>query len=211
MDICRVQARTTCNSLPSLLSLKVQEAAPLLLQARSAMMMALTQPADAARYATYVCLTTSYDAPASLLTSGFRCRDTQPAWPAASSWKLSLRMKRTKQRIAKLQRKQWANGVTAFSSKVQMQSPLRASLPAVLILLALDVLMRLRMLVCSLCYTRTTAVPTDREMQQCCAGTNIHKMKPDWPGYYKLHSIKHHLFHFPRQTHACCWLLEAQP
>ncbi|KAL3148844.1 hypothetical protein ABBQ32_001720 [Trebouxia sp. C0010 RCD-2024] len=93
-----VRARATnCNSLQALLHLKVQEAAPRLLQARSAVQ-------NAARH------------------SENMARVSEPVLAADAPRRMQIQVKRANQRLAKLQRRQWANGVVSFSSKVVMQT-----------------------------------------------------------------------------------------
>lgn len=92
-----IRSRTldTCHSLQALVSLKVQKAAPLVLKARRAMMKTPPQNINSAR---------------------------SPENALLASRKLQFKKKRAKQRLMKLQRRQWAHGVVTFSSKIKLQT-----------------------------------------------------------------------------------------
>ena len=51
------------------------------------------------------------------------CRVSEPVLVAEASSKAQTHLKKVKQRLAKLQRKQWASGVVSFASKVRFPTP----------------------------------------------------------------------------------------
>ena len=55
------------------------------------------------------------------------CRVPEHVLAAGPFSKVQIQVKKAKQHIAKLQRRQWANGIVSFTSKVRMSKPLLPS------------------------------------------------------------------------------------